>query len=415
MARGAASASAPARRIALRVAVALPVLLSLVAAVAGGLLRAGVPLPADMPGDWLGHAALGHAFLMICSFMGTVIGIERAVAVKLRWAFAGPALSALAGLALVAGAPLPARALLVAATLAFVAVNVVVVRRQRAAHTVLLLVAAAAWAIGAMVHAWQPYAGAAIAWWFAFLVLTIAAERLEMTRLMRRRPGAHAALVTILAGTLLGAALLPVWPVAGGVLYGASLVALAAWLFAFDIARRTVRAEGLSRYMAVCLLLGYGWLALAGVAWAVGALGALGEPVAGGALAARVASGALAAPVASGALAALVRDVALHALGLGFVFSMMLAHAPVILPAVADVKLRFGWPYYLPLALLQLSLLWRLGGSALDASALASGAIGNAAAIALFALTMAGSALAWRRVHAARPQRKPHDHAAEHR
>ncbi|MBE7418700.1 MAG: hypothetical protein HS128_13345 [Ideonella sp.] len=369
----------------MRVLVALPVAVSLVAAVAGGLLRAGVSLPGEPPGDWLGQAAVGHAFLMICGFMGTVIAIERAVAVKLRWAFAGPALSAAAGLALIGGAPVFARALLLAATLAFVAVNLVVVQRQRAAHTVLLLVGALAWAAGSAVHAVQPYAGAAIAWWFAFLVLTIAAERLEMTRLMRRRRGAQPALTTMLGALLLGAALLLAWPRAGGVLYGAALVALAAWLLGFDIARRTVRAQGLSRYMAVCLLLGYGWLALAGAAWAATALG---TPL---------------------------RDVALHALGLGFVFSMMLAHAPVILPAVAGVKLRFGWPYYLPLAVLQASLLWRLGGVTLDASALAEGAIGNAAAIALFALTMVGSALAWQRAHAARIQRKPHHHAAENR
>jgi hypothetical protein len=30
-----------------------------------------------------------------------------------------------------------------------------------------------------------------------------------------------------------------------------------------------------------------------------------------------------------------LRDAALHGLGLGFLFSMMLGHAPVILPAVA--------------------------------------------------------------------------------
>jgi hypothetical protein len=41
--------------------------------------------------------------------------------------------------------------------------------------------------------------------WFAFLVLTVAAERLEMTRLMRQRPGAARALHAIVAALLLGA------------------------------------------------------------------------------------------------------------------------------------------------------------------------------------------------------------------
>ena len=88
-----------------------------------------------------------------------------------------------------------------------------------------------------------------------------------------------------------------------------------------------VFAEGLARYMAVCLLGGYAWLAVGGIAWAATALGLP------------------------------ARDVALHALGLGFVVSMMMGHAPVILPAIARVKLLFGFFFYLPLAALHLSLL----------------------------------------------------------
>jgi hypothetical protein len=34
-----------------------------------------------------------------------------------------------------------------------------------------------------------------------------------------------------------------------------------------------MRAAGLSRYMAVCLLLGYAWLAIAGLAWMATAAG----------------------------------------------------------------------------------------------------------------------------------------------
>ena len=40
----------------------------------------------------------------------------------------------------------------------------------------------------------------------------------------------------------------------------AALLGLAIWLMAFDIARRTIAASGLSRYMAACLLAGYAWL-----------------------------------------------------------------------------------------------------------------------------------------------------------
>src|SRR5262249_45488676 len=156
------------------------------------------------------------------------------------------------------------------------------------------------------------------------------AERLEMTRLMRHHPAAQQALVALLALLLLGAAASSPSPMLGGALFGAALALLALWLIVFDIARRTAFAHGLTRYMAVCLLRGCAWLALGGIAWAATAFG---WPL---------------------------RDAALHALGLGFIVSMVMGHAPVILPAVARVKLQFGAWFYLPLAALHASLVVRL-------------------------------------------------------
>lgn len=354
----------------LRVLLAMAVVCAVVAGVLGGLVRAGVQMPAGLPSQWLAPSVMQHAFLMVCGFMGTVIGIERAVAVKARWAWGAPALSAAAGALAVAGWHGASALLAVLAAMAFVAVNVLVVRRQREPHTVLLLVSALAWLGGNTVHAAEPFGAAAVPWWFAFLVLTIAAERLEMTRLMRRRPGSAEALYLSLALMLAGAAAALPAPMAGLLLFGIALIALAVWLLVFDIARKTLRAHGLSRYMAVCLLLGYGWLGISGAAWVLLALG-------------------------HG-----TRDVALHALALGFVFSMMLGHAPVILPALARVKVQFNLFFYVPLALLHVSLAARLFFVHVESRALALGSAWNALAMLLFAATMAGAALAWRRRHA---------------
>lgn len=359
-------AAPPWVKVGARLLLPAVVVLSLLAGIAGGLLRAGVALPAVADAAWLGHAALSHAALMICGFLGTVIGIERAVAVKLRAAFFAPLASGLGGLCLLLGQAQAGAWLGVAAAAAFTAVNAVVVWRQRAAHTWLLLAGAGAWLAGNLLFAFGFGSGAILPWWFAFLVMTIAAERLEMTRLMRRRPAAQWSLQAVLPAMLVGAAASAVSPVWGGLLYGAALALLAMWLAIFDIARRTVLAHGLSRYMAVCLLSGYGWLAVAGAAWAATALGLP------------------------------LRDMALHALGLGFIVSMMMGHAPVILPAIARVKLQFGAFFYVPLAALHLSLIARLGFGLFDPPLRATGATLNAAAIALFAATVAGAAVAWR-------------------
>ncbi len=352
------------------------VALSLLTGIAGGLLRLGVVLPATQNANWLGQAALVHAALMICGFLGTVIGLERAVAVKLRAAFLGPLASSLGGLCLLSGQAGIGAWLIAAASVVFTGVNIVVVRRQSASHTWLLLAGAFAWLVGNLLFAAGQGIGATLPWWFGFLVMTIAAERLEMTRLMRRRPAAPMLLLAVLAAMLTGAASSFVSLRLGGVLYGVSLVLLALWLITFDIARRTVFAQGLSRYMAVCLLSGYVWLAVAGAAWAATALGLPW------------------------------RDAALHALGLGFIFSMIMGHGPVILPAIARVKLQFGWFFYVPLAALHLSLALRLGWGAVDAAQRVTGATLNAASIALFAATVVGAAIVWRIQHGAEGARK---------
>ncbi len=372
--------SPPARQRAAstRATTLVPILLILVAlallsGIAGGLLRAGRVLSLPFPtGHWLGNAAVSHGALMICGFMGTVIGIERAVAVKRHSAWLAPVASGLGGLCLLAGQTTAGAWLLAVAAVVFVGVNVVVVHRQRAAHTILLLAGALAWLTGSLLFLRRPGDASSVPWWFAFLVMTIAAERLEMTRLMRRRPGAQLSLGLLLGAMAVGAALSAFSPRAGGVLYGFSLFFLALWLGIFDIARRTVLAQGLARFMAVCLLGGYVWLAVAGLAWTGTALGLP------------------------------LRDAALHALGLGFIVSMMMGHAPVILPAIARIKLQFGSLFYVPLAALHLSLIVRLGIGLYDPAWRGTGALLNAVAIGLFAATVVGAAVFWHMRH--RPQ-----------
>ena len=131
---------APARPRTLAPLVLILVALALVSGITGGLVRAGVPLPSLFPlSGWAGHAAVAHAGLMICGFMGTVIGVERAVAVKLRAAWLAPLASGVGALCLLVNKTDVGAVLWLAAALFFTTVNVVVVHRQRAAHTLLLL------------------------------------------------------------------------------------------------------------------------------------------------------------------------------------------------------------------------------------------------------------------------------------
>jgi hypothetical protein len=337
--------------------------------VGAGLARLGVAVPSAMA-----SAAALHGPLMIGAFLGTVIALERAVATGRRWAYAGPLLSGVGGIVAIAGGTEAGAWLLVAAGAVLVAASGAIFVRQYALFTFTLVTGALCWCLGSALWA----AGAAVhdvvGWWLAFLILTIAGERLELSRFMPPSANAKRMFVAILL--VIGAGLFGWASSWGAQVFAAGLVALALWLVRYDIARRTVRSTGLTRYIAVCLLSGYVWLAIGG-----------------------------AVVVAAGGFAPGTRayDVAVHALGMGFVFSMVFGHAPVIFPAVLRVTMPYHAAFYVPLALLHLSLAVRIAGdAALRIDWVRVGALGNALAIAVFIATAASAV--WRgRRQAGRP------------
>ncbi|MFZ2618587.1 MAG: hypothetical protein WA077_21585, partial [Anaerolineae bacterium] len=144
------------------------------------------------------------------------------------------------------------------------------------------------------------------------------------------------------------------------------LCGLGAWLLRFDIARRTIRKQGLAQFIAACLLPGYLWLMLAGGAWAV-----WGERF----------------------LAGPPYDAMLHMILLGFVFSMIFGHGPIILPAVLRIEMPFRPAFFAHLLLLHLSLLLRVTGDLAPQQALrAWGGMFNVIAILLFLANTIASA-----------------------
>ena len=126
-------------------ALRLPLLIlgfaSLIVGVGAGLLRLGwaVPRPAA-------DLAAFHGPLMVCGFFGTVIALERAVALGRGWAYFGPLSAGAGGLALILGAPLgAAQALLALGSAVLLAGSASVFLRQRALFTFTLAAGAASW------------------------------------------------------------------------------------------------------------------------------------------------------------------------------------------------------------------------------------------------------------------------------
>ena len=350
-------------------------LASLFCGVWAGLLRFGWGVPS-------GRANLIelHGPLMVFGFLGTVISLERAVALRRGWGYLAPA-GTLAGVALLfAGVRQGVGELvLLLAGCVLVGLFVVILRAHVTAPTATLLLGALLWVIGDALWLHGDPLVQVVPWWAGFLVLTIVGERLELAA-MSRLTAAGRALFAALTLLLLVGLALSATDVGNGIrVAGVALAGYALWLFRFDIARYTVRRPGLPRFVALALLPGYVWLAVGGVLWAR--------------------DGA--------AVAGFAHDAELHALFVGFVFSMIFGHAPVIFPGVLGIAIPFRRVFYAHLALLHVGLALRVGGDlAADFTLARWGGLLNATAIELFlaaTLVSALSARVQRRVRASAP------------
>lgn len=359
-----------------RIVLILPAGLSLLAALDAGLFRIGWPFPlpqADLP--------LAHGPLMVCGFLGTLIGLEKAVALGKTWAYMGVAATAAGGVGLVVAtqATIP-RLLVFAGSLGLVSVSATFLARHRTDANACILAGAVVWSVGNALFllGWPIFAVAPA--WMGFLLLTIAGERLELNRLLRPSRWSRFAFFIAVALALGAIALAGLGFVRGGSviffegggrftspgfdralrLFGFSCAAIGLWLLSNDMARFAWKRSGLSRFMAVSLLAGYAWLTISGVLSMLHGAVVAGE----------------------------THDAVLHAFFLGFVFSMIFAHGPIILPAILSRSLEFHPVFYGHLALLHVGLALRLVGDLSDLAWVRPwGGLLNAIAILVFLLS----------------------------
>ncbi len=288
------------RRIPARALLILP---------AGAAMVLGLGAALQLLGVWAPFAtsrlADQHGYLMTLGFVGTLIALERAVALGTWWGYAAPVFLGAGSLAAVTALPAGVGAWGVAAgTVALVVLYRPLWLRNRDEAVLVQALGAVCAAVAALLRAGGVPVSVLIPWLAGFVILTIAGERLELARFVM---GPRANTVLASAGVtylcISVAALL--WPLVGYPLLGVSVLALTAWLATHDVARTMITTTGHTRFMAACMLAGYGWLLVAGVIW-VGGPAFSGGPY----------------------------DAVIHAVFIGFTISMIMAHASVILPAV---------------------------------------------------------------------------------
>ena len=338
-----------------RLPLVLLALFSLVGALWGGLIRMGWNWP------WGDSAFVAHhgPFMVSC-FLGTVIGVERAVGSGKLWVWLGPLCSAIGAVLLFVYPQSNAAAFsLVLAGLVLVAVCVYGLRLIFAGFSVVMLGGALLWLVG-NVGLWlaQPVPQIILSW-MGFLLLTIAAERLELNRVLKLSGHVKRLFYSLVALFIVGVAFAWSLPDFAARLCGAACLGFGIWFLRYDVARYRIGAGGLARFIAISLILGCIWLVV------TGALGLW--------------HGAL--------FAGFYYDAWAHAFFVGFVMSMIFAHAPIVFPAILKKELLFHPWLYSHVILLHASLLWRIGADlsqSFEGRRLAG--LINAAAIVLFLL-----------------------------
>jgi hypothetical protein len=301
------------------------VVIALLMGITGGWIRLG----------YLGFAVQGtsasHGVLMVGGFLGTLISLERAMVMKNRIWLLIPLLSGLSipALLLVPGWPALSQVFLLIAGLGLMAIMYFQSLRHPEIYQYVMMMGAVLWMAGNFMLFYSGFVPAAVPWWIGFILFTIVGERLELSKFLPTPKNAKSGLLLLLTLFFIG-----IWiPFHryGNWLMGTCSIMISFWLLHFDMAKIASKKEDQFKYIGIGLRVGYVWLTLHGIVLC------FLEPH------------------------ALYYDLYIHTFFLGFTFSMIWAHAPIILPMVLNIRhspyhpiLWIGWSVF------QLSLLGRI-------------------------------------------------------
>jgi len=169
----------------------------------------------------------------------------------------------------------------------------------------------------------------AFPWWMGFILFVIVGERVELSKFLPVSRGHKTMLIGFLSLFLIGL-LLPFHGM-GKYVSGAALFFVAIWLLRHDVISIAIAKQGLTRFSGIALLVAVINLKFTGLFLII-----LPD-----------------VPYAY--------DAIVHTFFLGFAFSMIFAHGPIILPGVLGFNVK---PYhatlYIPLITLVLSLCLRV-------------------------------------------------------
>lgn len=339
----------------------LLVLGSLVTGIFTGWFRLGFDLPVS-------RIYLHHGVIMTGSFLGTVILIERISTMKKRWLFLFPLVNVSSIVFFFLGyRELAFSSILIGSAGLFCVFWRINLLHDNLPNRIMWL-GSFAWLIGnAMLLFYENYA-MSIMWWIAFLLITISGERMELIKFLPIKNFQKIILIGLITIFIISC-IIP-FHFGGQILSGLSMLLIAIWFLRYDMIRKSIKLSGLHRFSASALAAGFIWLGISGLLFTMNYQTAISY------------------------------DALIHTFFIGFIFSMIFAHAPIILPGVAGLSFRpFHPTLYIWMILLQISLVLRVIAGLFEYSELkAAAGFTNGIIILLFFINlMIVSLLMWKR------------------
>jgi hypothetical protein len=303
-----------------------------------------------LSGLWSGLSRMGwgmvitpatahHGAIMVGGFLGTLIALEKIIPLKKKTLYLIPLLNAASVAFFFTNQPRVSVCMLVVSSMALALVFVYYFRSQRTSIYILMISGAICWLTGNLLLLTKFFYPLAFPWWMGFALFIIAAERLELMKFLPVSAYDKKIFMFFLMAFVSG--ILFSFHGAGNWISGLALIAISIWLLRNDIiglALRNptkkginLRKQSMQKFAGITLLCGYTALLLTGVFFF-----SLPDQW-------------------------LTYDAIVHSFFLGFVFSMIFAHGPMILPGIMGITAApFHNILYLWLCLLQLSWLIRI-------------------------------------------------------
>ncbi|HEX6224744.1 MAG TPA: hypothetical protein VFZ52_10050 [Chryseolinea sp.] len=281
-------------------------------------------------GLWTGLSRIGwhlhtlpgtahHGAIMVGGFLGTLISLEKIIPLKRKMLFVIPLLSASS--ILFYTHPPTSIIFLMLSSAGLVFVFAYYFGNQRSLEHGLMVIGALCWLIGNIMLFTKSFYPVAFSWWLAFTLFVVTGERLELMKFLPIT-SASKMLLSAFLGLFLAGTLLSFHGI-GKHIGAVALICISSWLLRNDLVGIAVRKNGLTRFIAISLSAGYIALLVVGILFIAFSNNGLSY------------------------------DAIVHSYFIGFVFSMIFAHGPVILPGVLGLavkpfhKILYAWLFLL--------------------------------------------------------------------